>query len=65
VRLVRAEAGLRCTVAARTFKGTHVAVHLQPADAPRLEAACALRAAPEVGDEVGVEFDAAEIVVLD
>ncbi|WP_338119124.1 TOBE domain-containing protein, partial [Streptomyces prasinopilosus] len=33
-------------------------------DGPRLEAACALRAAPEVGDEVGVEFDAAEIVVL-
>lgn len=50
---------------ARTFKGTHVAVHLQPEDAPRLEAACALRAAPEVGDEVGVEFDAAEIAVLD
>ncbi|MGW0817145.1 ABC transporter ATP-binding protein [Streptomyces viridiviolaceus] len=64
VRLVPAEAGLRCTVAARTFRGTHVAVHLQPADAPRLEAACALRAAPEVGDTVGVEFDAAEIVVL-
>ncbi|MGV9451347.1 ABC transporter ATP-binding protein [Streptomyces sp. NPDC003635] len=65
VRLVAAERGLPCTVAARTFKGTHVAVHLQPEDAPRLEAACALRAAPEVGDEVGVEFDAADIVVLD
>ncbi|MGK5692240.1 ABC transporter ATP-binding protein [Streptomyces sp. URMC 128] len=65
VRLVSAGAGLRCTVTARTFKGTHVAVHLQPEDAPRLEAACALRAAPEPGDEVGVEFDAAEIVVLD
>ncbi|MFE1327622.1 ABC transporter ATP-binding protein [Streptomyces sp. NPDC058735] len=64
VRLVAADAGLRCTVAARTFRGTHVAVHLQPRDAPRLEAACALRAAPEVGDDVGVEFDAAEIVVL-
>ncbi len=64
VRLVPADAGLRCTVTARTFKGTHVTVHLQPEDAPRLEAACALRAAPEVGDEVGVEFDAAEIVVL-
>ncbi|MER7572786.1 ABC transporter ATP-binding protein [Streptomyces sp. NPDC126514] len=65
VRLVAADQGLRCTVAARTFKGTHVAVHLQPEDAPRLEAACALREAPEVGDEVGVEFDAADIVVLD
>ncbi|MEU2911968.1 ABC transporter ATP-binding protein [Streptomyces massasporeus] len=64
VRLVPADAGLRCTVAARSFRGTHVAVHLQPPDAPRLEAACALRDAPEAGDEVGVEFDAAEIVVL-
>ncbi|MFE7645014.1 ABC transporter ATP-binding protein [Streptomyces phaeoluteigriseus] len=65
VRLVEADQGLPCTVTARTFKGTHVAVHLQPEDAPRLEAACALRLAPEVGDTVGVEFDAAEIVVLD
>ena len=64
VRLVPADEGLPCTVAARTFKGTHVAVHLQPEDAPRLEAACALRESPEVGDTVGVEFDAAEIVVL-
>jgi len=65
VRLAAPAEGLRCTVAARTFKGTHVAVHLQPAeDAPRLEAACALRDAPEPGDEVGVLFDAAEIVVL-
>ncbi|MFB6844111.1 ABC transporter ATP-binding protein [Streptomyces sp. NPDC056373] len=65
VRLVTADTGLRCTVTARTFKGTHVALHLQPQDAPRLEAACPLRAAPGVGDEVGVDFDAAEIVVLD
>ncbi|MGW0820939.1 ABC transporter ATP-binding protein [Streptomyces sp. NPDC002845] len=65
VRLVGPEDGLRCTVAARTFRGTHVAVHLQPEDAPRLEAACALREAPEPGDEVGVAFDAAEIVVLE
>ncbi|MFF1640012.1 ABC transporter ATP-binding protein [Streptomyces sp. NPDC058249] len=64
VRLVAPADGLRCTVAARTFRGTHVAVQLQPEDAPRLEAACALRDAPEPGDEVGVEFDAAEIVVL-
>ncbi|WBO63571.1 ABC transporter ATP-binding protein [Streptomyces camelliae] len=65
VRLVAADAGLPCTVTARTFKGTHVAVHLQPGDGPRLEAACALRDAPEAGDAVGVEFDAADIVVLD
>ncbi|WP_328978507.1 ABC transporter ATP-binding protein [Streptomyces canus] len=66
VRLMAADEGLRCTVAARTFKGTHVAVHLHPREGgPRLEAACALRAAPEVGDTVGVEFDPAEIVVLD
>ncbi|MFF3496861.1 ABC transporter ATP-binding protein [Streptomyces sp. NPDC002795] len=65
VRLVpAAEAQLTCTVTARTFRGTHVAVHLQPTDAPRLEAACALREAPEPGDEVGVAFDAADIVVL-
>jgi thiamine transport system ATP-binding protein len=64
VRLVPPGEGLRCTVAARTFRGTHVAVRLQPQGAPLLEAACALRAAPEVGAEAGVEFDPAEIVVL-
>ncbi|MFJ9869113.1 ABC transporter ATP-binding protein [Streptomyces sp. NPDC101165] len=65
VRLVAADEGLPCTVTARTFKGTHVAVHLRPRDGgPRLEAACALRDAPEAGAEVGVAFDAAEIVVL-
>ncbi|MFI1564555.1 ABC transporter ATP-binding protein [Streptomyces sp. NPDC020490] len=64
VRLVPADEGLRCTVAARTFKGTHVALHLQPRDAPRLEAACALREAPEAGARVGVRFDAADVVVL-
>ncbi|MEU9452420.1 ABC transporter ATP-binding protein [Streptomyces sp. NPDC048277] len=65
VRLVAADAGLPCTVTARTFQGTHVTVHLQPQDGPRLEAACALREAPAAGDAVGVEFDAAETVVLD
>ncbi|MFF9584293.1 ABC transporter ATP-binding protein [Streptomyces achromogenes] len=65
VRLVPADQGLSCTVTARTFKGSHVAVHLQPADGPRLEAACALRDAPEPGALVGAEFDAAEIAVLD
>lgn len=65
VRLVGADEGLRCTVTARTFRGTHVAVHLQPEGAPRLEAACTLRDAPEVGGVVGVSFDATETVVLD
>ncbi|MGW2097077.1 ABC transporter ATP-binding protein [Streptomyces olivaceoviridis] len=65
VRLVPADQGLACTVTARTFKGTHVAVHLQPTDGPRLEAACPLRDAPEPGASVGVEFDVAETVVLD
>jgi thiamine transport system ATP-binding protein len=64
VRLVDACDGIRCTVAARTFRGTHVAVRLQPEDAPALEAACPLRAAPEPGDEVGVVFEAAEVVLL-
>ncbi|SOD83000.1 ABC transporter ATP-binding protein [Streptomyces sp. Ag109_G2-15] len=65
VRLVAADEGLPCTVTARTFKGTHVTVHLRPRDGgPRLEAACALRDAPEAGAEVGVGFDVAEIVVL-
>ncbi|MCS0604247.1 ABC transporter ATP-binding protein [Streptomyces sp. LP11] len=65
VRLLPPDEGLPCTVTARTFRGTHVAVHLRPGDGPRLEAACALRDAPEVGEAVGVEFDAAEVVVLD
>ena len=66
VRLLAAGEGLRCTVTARTFKGTHVAVRLRPEDGgPPLEAACALREAPEPGAAVGVEFDAAEVAVLD
>ncbi|MEU9335347.1 ABC transporter ATP-binding protein [Streptomyces sp. NPDC048290] len=58
--------GLRCAVVARTFKGTHVAVRLRPdgGGAPVLEAACGLRDAPDLGEVVGVEFDAGEIVVL-
>ncbi|MFI9562197.1 ABC transporter ATP-binding protein [Streptomyces rishiriensis] len=64
VRLGAADDGLRCTVAARTFRGTHVALRLQPEGAPRLEAACTLRDAPEVGSVVGVSFDPAETVVL-
>ncbi|MFJ6570923.1 ABC transporter ATP-binding protein [Streptomyces sp. NPDC091292] len=64
VRLVPERDGLACAVTARTFRGTHVAVHLQPAHGPRLEAACGLRDAPEPGDRVGVTFDATEVVVL-
>ncbi|MFF4660120.1 ABC transporter ATP-binding protein [Streptomyces sp. NPDC001381] len=64
VRLTDADEGLRCTVVARTFKGTHVAVHLQPEGAPRLEAACPLHEAPEAGATVGVIFDPTETTVL-
>ncbi|MFF3908545.1 ABC transporter ATP-binding protein [Streptomyces sp. NPDC001848] len=64
VRLTAAAEGLRCTVTARTFRGTHVALRLQPEEAPALEAACPLRSAPEPGDEVGVVFDASDVVVL-
>ncbi|MFF7969137.1 ABC transporter ATP-binding protein [Streptomyces sp. NPDC007903] len=65
VRLVAGGEGLSCTVTARTFKGTHVALRLQPqGGGPHLEAACPLRDAPETGAETGVEFDAAETVVL-
>ena len=65
VRLVPPTHGLTCTVASRTFRGTHVAVRLRPPDdAPPLEAACTLRDAPEPGDTVGVEFDVRDVVVL-
>ncbi|MEU8945220.1 ABC transporter ATP-binding protein [Streptomyces sp. NPDC048489] len=64
VRLVAPADGLACTVTARTFRGTHVAVGLRPEGGPRLEAACALREAPAPGDRVAVAFDAAEVVVL-
>ncbi len=65
VRLTPAEEGLPCTVTARTFRGTHVALLLQPAGGPALEAACALRDAPESGERVGVAFAAEDVVVLD
>lgn len=68
VRLVAADEGLPCVVTARTFRGTHVAVHLEPRVGPqvgpRLEAACALRDAPGVGETVGVAFDVGDVVVL-
>ncbi|KOG85069.1 iron ABC transporter ATP-binding protein, partial [Streptomyces varsoviensis] len=64
VRLTDVRDGLPCTVEARTFRGDHVALMLRPGDGPRLEAACALRDAPEAGARVGVAFDADEVVVL-
>ncbi|MGW6021840.1 ABC transporter ATP-binding protein [Streptomyces sp. NPDC055099] len=64
VRLVPVDEGLPCVVTARTFRGTHVAVHLEPRSGPRLEAACALRDAPGVGESVGVVFDVGDVVVL-
>ena len=65
VRLLSPDAGgLRAVVAARTFRGDHVAVLLDPERGPRLEAACPLRAAPGDGAVVGVAFAAEEIVVL-
>ncbi|PBC85347.1 MULTISPECIES: ABC transporter ATP-binding protein [unclassified Streptomyces] len=64
VRLTAAPEGLPCTVTARTFRGTHVALLLQPAAGPQVEAACALRDAPEVGERVGISFAAQDVVVL-
>ncbi|TJZ46242.1 ABC transporter ATP-binding protein [Streptomyces piniterrae] len=65
VRLTPAPEGLPCTVTARTFRGTHVALLLQPTAGPRLEAACALRDAPETGERVGIAFASEDVVVLD
>ncbi|GAB3663439.1 ABC transporter ATP-binding protein [Streptomyces sparsus] len=58
------ESGLACTVQARTFRGDHVALLLQPERGPVLEAACPLRDAPESGTAVSVAFDPAEVVRL-
>ncbi|MET8680815.1 ABC transporter ATP-binding protein [Streptomyces sp. NPDC004647] len=64
VRLAPVTEGLPCTVAARTFRGNHVALLLEPDRGPRLEAACSLRDAPEPGARVGAAFSAADVVVL-
>lgn len=76
IRLVDRGEGLRCTVGARTFRGSRVAVLLRPdepggshgpgesAGVPVIEAECGLRAAPEEGVQVGVAFAAEEVVVL-
>ncbi|MFH8408138.1 ABC transporter ATP-binding protein [Streptomyces sp. NPDC018019] len=65
VRITTAREGLPCTVAARTFRGSHVTLLLQPTDGPQLEAACALRDAPEDGEPVGITFSAEDVVVLE
>lgn len=65
VRLTDVADGLPCTVTARTFRGNHVALLLQPDNGPRLEAACALRGAPEPGARVGASFSAEDVVVLE
>ncbi|MFJ6699246.1 ABC transporter ATP-binding protein [Streptomyces sp. NPDC091272] len=64
VRLVPAADGLPCTVAARTFRGNHVALRLRPVEGPLLEAECPLRDTPAEGAEVGVAFAADEVVLL-
>lgn len=64
VRLGAPADGLACTVEARTFRGTHVAVLLRPAEGPPLEAECTLRDAPAESAKVGVTFAADEVVVL-
>ncbi|WP_424211541.1 ABC transporter ATP-binding protein [Streptomyces sp. BI20] len=58
------EPALACTVAARTFRGSHVALTLTPDEGPALEAECELGAAPTAGDHLRVTFDRAETVLL-
>ncbi|MGW1837314.1 ABC transporter ATP-binding protein [Streptomyces sp. NPDC002067] len=64
VRLTPPEEGLPCTVTSRTFRGTHVALLLQPEHGPQLEAACALGDAPEPGQRVGARFVPEDVVLL-
>ncbi|MFF9911361.1 ABC transporter ATP-binding protein [Streptomyces sp. NPDC013457] len=64
VRLVPPADGLACAVEARTFRGTHVALLLRPAEGPPLEAECRLHDAPEEDAVVGVTFAADEVMVL-
>ncbi len=65
VRLTPDAEGLPAMVTARTFRGSHVTLLLQPSGGPQVEAACALREAPEVGERVGIAFAAQDVVVLD
>ncbi|ARQ68229.1 ABC transporter ATP-binding protein [Streptomyces marincola] len=61
---VRLGGALPAVVRARTFRGDHVLLHLEPERGPALEAACRPAAAPAEGEAVGVGFDAAEVVTL-
>ncbi|MEN3585834.1 ABC transporter ATP-binding protein [Streptomyces sp. ZYX-F-203] len=65
VRVLADGPGLPCLVVGRTFQGSRVAVRLRPDRGPLLEAACPLRSAPDPGEGVRVEFDAADTVVLE
>ena len=70
VRLTTPDAGLRCVVETRTFRGgsgSTVTLVLRATDgeAPPLEAACPLASAPQPGEMVGVTFDPSETVRLD
>ncbi|MBW5484536.1 ABC transporter ATP-binding protein [Streptomyces bambusae] len=56
--------GLACVVTARTFRGTHVTLTLEPESGPALEAECDLAGAPEPGARVTARFDPAEVVVV-
>jgi thiamine transport system ATP-binding protein len=67
VRLTAPRDGLPCTVETRTFRGgdaAAVTLLLRPGNGPLLEASCPLREAPETGAEVGVTFEAEEVVRL-
>jgi len=62
--LVKDRGTLGATIAARTFRGDHVALLLTPERGPQLEASCRLQDAPEPGAAVRLVFDAAEVVPL-
>ncbi len=55
---------LKATVRARTFRGDHVALLLDPEAGPPLEATCRLADAPEPGAVVRLRIDPAEVVSL-
>ncbi len=62
---VRFDGDLDAVVAARTFRGDHVALLLEPSRGPVLEASCRLQSSPVPGETVRVGFDPDEIVRLD
>lgn len=64
VRTADPAEGLCCTVEARTFRGSRVAVLLRPESGPLLEAECGPRDAPREGATVGAVFAEEDVVVL-